>query len=203
MGNKLEQEVKFYLRDLKALEDRLIALGATLKQTRTREVNLRFDTPGRALSSSFQVLRLRKDQRVRLTYKGASDPAREVSAREELEVEVSDLETARSILEALGYEVMVIYEKYRAVYILDGAEVSLDETPLGDFCEIEGLDTENIRRCASRLGLNWETKSILSYLALFGVAKEKLNMNISNLNFGSFQNVKVTRGILGLQFADE
>ena len=96
MSHKLEQEVKFYLNDLQRFENKLISSGARLKLERSLEINLRFDTPDRRLSRAFQVLRLRQDKICRLTWKGAGDPAGEVSAREELEVEVSDLDTARA-----------------------------------------------------------------------------------------------------------
>ena len=198
MGSKLEQEVKFYLNNLKALEEKLISLGASLKQPRTHEVNLRFDTPDRQLSGTFQVLRLRKDEKIRLTYKGASDPVREVSAREELEVEVSDFATTQAILESLGYEVMVMYEKFRSAFFLDGVEISLDEMPLGNFCEIEGADTHSIQQCAERLGLDWELRSKLSYLALFNIARQSLNLEATNLSFEVFEGVNLTSEDIGL-----
>ncbi len=105
--NKLEQEAKFWLSDPAKLEQNLKSLGARLVQPRTHELNLRFDTPDGRLSSAFQALRLRQDQKARLTYKDAADPASAVSSRTEIEVEVGDLQTAREILEALGYRVVV------------------------------------------------------------------------------------------------
>jgi adenylate cyclase class 2 len=203
MGIKLEQEVKFYLNNLDSLEKKLKSLGAKLEQPRTPELNLRFDTNERSLSSSFQVLRLRQDTRARLTYKSASDPQREVSAREELEVEVGDLKTAQAILEALGFEVIVMYEKYRAAYLLDAVEISLDETPLGTFCEIEGPDTASIKNCAGKLNLDWKAHSKMSYLALFDLVKKNLNLDADNLDFESFKDVEVTAGDLGMRAGDE
>jgi len=203
MGSKLEQEVKFYLSNIAALERKLVELGAMMEQPRTHEVNLRFDTPDRRLTDHFQVLRLRQDARVRMTFKNPSDPESEVSAREELEVEVSDLDTAQSILESLGFEVMVIYEKYRAAYLLDGVEISLDEMPFGNFCEIEGPDAESIQRTSAKLGLNWEARGKLSYLALFSMIKQNLNLDIQNLDFDSFSGLKVDPEDFGMRAADQ
>ncbi len=160
-GNKLEQEVKFCLGSLSQLEERLQLLGAELVLPRTYERNLRFDTPDRRLSNAFQVLRLRLDDRVRLTYKGAGDPGQEVSARQEIEVDVSDLKAAREILEALGFEVITVYEKYRAAYQLLNCEVSLDEMPFGHFCEI-GPDANSIQTCTLALGLDWRRAASLA-----------------------------------------
>ncbi|MBM3136590.1 MAG: class IV adenylate cyclase [Chloroflexi bacterium] len=203
MGSKLEQEVKFYLNDLAALEKGLIELGATQEQPRTHEINLRFDTPDRRLSEKFQVLRLRQDKRARLTFKGPNNPEQEVSAREELEIDVSDLRTTQAILESLGFEVMVMYEKFRAAYLLEGVEISLDEMPFGTFCEVEGPDTESIQKAAVKLGLDWEARGKLSYLALFSMIKEKLNLEMNNLDFNSFIGLEIHPDDFGMKPADQ
>ncbi len=202
-GNKLEQEAKFWIDDLKGLESRLKELGAVLVQERTHELNLRFDTPNRQLSGSFKVLRLRQDRRCRLTYKGPGDPGRSISAREEIEVEVSNLQTTWEILEALGYQVMVTYEKYRTAYLFNDAEISLDEMPFGSFSEIEGLNEENIRDTAVKLGLDWEAHSSLSYLTIFSTLKDRFSLSMNDLTFESFQGVAVSLSEIGLVKADQ
>jgi adenylate cyclase, class 2 len=191
VSHKLEQEVKFYLGNLRAFENRLVSSGGELKQPRILETNLRFDTPDRRLSGSYQTLRLRQDKVCRLTWKGAGNPAGEVSAREELEIEVSDLNTARAILEGLGFEIMLIYEKYRSAYMLGDVEISLDKMPFGNFCEIEGPDVASIRNIAELLGLEWEKRSTLSYLALFANLKTKLGLNMRDMTFDNFKGIKV------------
>ena len=202
MGHKIEQEAKFLIHDLAALEKRLLDQGAQLKQPRIFEQNLRFDTPERRLSSTFQALRLRQDQFCRLTYKGPSDPNLDISARAELEVQVSDLETAQAILEALGFEVMVRYEKYRSAYMLEDVEVSLDEMPFGCFCEIEGADYDRIQKTADRLGLKWDTHTKMSYLLLFDQLKQVRRLSIPHLTFEAFRDIQISSADLGLMPAD-
>ena len=148
--NEQEIEVKFLVRDLAGLEARLQGLGASLSAERVFEANLRFDTPGRDLTRERRVLRLRRDSRARLTYKGPSQPGMEVSSRQEIEFEVSDYGAARRLLKALGYEVSAMYEKYRASYHLENLEVVLDELPYGNFAEIEGPGAGAIRAAAER-----------------------------------------------------
>jgi adenylate cyclase class 2 len=200
--NKLEQEAKFWLGDPAKLEQNLISLNARLVQPRTYELNLRFDTEDGRLAKAFQALRLRQDQKTRLTFKGAADPLSSVSSRAEIEVEVSDLKTAREILEALGYRVVVTYEKYRAAYQLGEVEVSLDEMPFGNFCEIEGPDTESIRAAANQLGLDWEARSKLSYLAIFSALKEAYSLPIDDLTFNSFDGLELYLVKIGLKTAN-
>ena len=100
--------------------------------------NLRFDDTEGGLRNAHRVLRLRQDDKARLTYKGPGSVEGGARLREELEFTVSDFETARKLLEALGYQVMLVYEKYRTTYALGGCEVTLDEMPYGSFAEIDG-----------------------------------------------------------------
>ena len=202
MANKLELEAKFWVSSLDMLENRLKALGAELIQERTFELNLRFDTPNRRLSSARQVLRLRRDKIDRLTFKDPGDPNSAVSARKEIEVEVADLRTVREILEALGFQVSITYEKYRAAYLLDNVEVSLDEMPFGFFSEIEGPDENSIQKTAEKLGLDWEARSRLSYLAIFFALKEEFSLPMSDITFLEFQNKSLPLEKIGLVSAD-
>lgn len=202
MHQKIEKEAKFYINKLEKIRHDLLNLGAVCTQPTTFETNLRFDTPDRALSASMQVLRLRQDTRARLTYKGPSDASSTVSARPEYEVEISDLDTGRRILESLGYQVAAIYEKYRAAYQIGGTEISLDHMPFGDFIEIEGPNESTILLIAGKLGLTWENRSALSYLRLFDTVKKNMNLDFRDLTFKNFTAISVKPEHLQLQFAD-
>ena len=149
-----------------------------------------------------QVLRLRQDNRARLTFKGPADPESAVSERPEFEVEVSSLENAAQILEALGYAVITIYEKYRTSYLLMDCEISLDEMPFGSFVEIEGADEKAIHAAAEKLGLAWQSRSSFSYLRLFAQVKEKLDLSMRDLSFDAFSGLEIQPETLGLKYAD-
>ena len=104
-----EIEVKFYIADLAALEQRVQMLGGALLQKRVHEINLRFDTAEGDLKREKKVLRLRQDTASRLTFKGPDGDKGGVRAREEIEFTVSDFASARAFLEALGYRVAMTY----------------------------------------------------------------------------------------------
>lgn len=199
--NDQEIEAKFYISDLPALRRRLEALGAQCQQERIFEANLRFDSPGSGLSHSYQVLRLRKDSVNRLTYKGP-DLGGEVHIRQEIEFEVSDFDAARRFLEALGFSVMMAYEKYRAAYLLDGLEITLDEMPYGNFSEIEGGDPAAIHRMANALGLNWEKQIPAGYVVLFDQLKNNLGLGFRDLTFENFASLAISAADLGVSPAD-
>jgi adenylate cyclase, class 2 len=183
-----ETEIKFLITDIKEFEKQLNHSGAVRHRARTHEMNYRFDTPDQNLTKNFQVLRLRQDQLVHLTYKGPADPSSEVSIRPEIEFEVSDLASARQFLEALGYQVTITYEKYRTTYHLKDAEIVVDELPYGNFVEIEGKDLPSIKIIASQLGLEWNQRIKLSYLAIFYQLKEKFHLSASNLLFSELED---------------
>jgi adenylate cyclase class 2 len=194
-----ELEVKFYLADLHLLEARLTALGAQLVQARVHEVNLRFDTPQNTLSHTYQALRLRKDTEARMTYKGPGEIQDGVRLRKELEFTIGDFDTAQALLEALGFQVMLMYEKYRAVYRLGEVLVTLDEMPYGHFAEVEGPDGDSIQAAARQLALDWQKRSLESYTALFQHARQCLGFTFRDLSFVNFENLPVTAADLGIE----
>jgi adenylate cyclase, class 2 len=200
--NNQELEVKFYIVDLKALEGKITAQGARLVQPRTHEVNLRFDTPDGELTRTFRVLRLRQDNLARLTYKGPGEELDGVRLRQELEFVVGDFSVAKALFEALGYQVDVMYEKYRTTYSLGEVLVTLDEMPYGDFTEIEGPDGFSIRSVAEQLGLDWEARILDSYLVLFDRLRSALGFEFQHLSFANFETLDVSPAALYVRQAD-
>jgi len=198
----LEKEVKFYITNLDGLKDRLLAVGAVQLQARTREVNLRFDTPDGQLSASGKMLRLRQDDRAILTFKGATSMEEGVRVRPEFEVVVDDLQKTRAILEGLGYVLTVTYEKWRTVYQYNGLEISLDELPYGNFTEIEGADTSAIQTTARILALDWDARIQGSYIELFERFKKNRDLHLETLTFSAFASIAVSWHDLGVKPAD-
>ncbi len=197
-----ESEVKFYVQDLPAIEQRLKELAAILVQPRTFEINLRFDTPELDLSRNMRVLRLRQDTAARMTFKGPAHGLEGVRVRQEIEFIVEDFETARALLEALGYEVSMGYEKFRTVYDLGEVHITLDELPYGNFVEIEGPDPESILDVNLDLGLVWEARAPESYVAIFDRLKKELGLEFRDLSFENFTWLEISPDQMKLPFAD-
>jgi len=187
----MEIEVKFLLQDQTEFMGKMEQLGAVCIQSRVFERNLRFDTPDGRLRASRQVLRLRQDTLARLTFKGPALEFQPVAIRPEIEFAVSDFDAAREFLEALGYQVSVIYEKYRTSFSLERAEISIDEMPFGLFCEIEAGSAEQVKSLADRFGLNWSQRITESYLALFEMLKAHQGLEMPDLTFEGFSGIRV------------
>lgn len=197
-----EIEAKFYIQDLNRIIHRLEALNAHLIQERVHETNIRFDLPDARLRSEGHVLRLRRDTEARLTYKGAGKNAQGVLSREEIEFIVEDFDKARQFLEALGYQKLVYYEKYRTTYELNGTLIMLDELPYGTFVEIEGKTIEAIHAVADQLNLHWDRAIATSYHALFERVRESRRLSFPDLAFADFADIEVQADDLGVRAAD-
>lgn len=187
-GNNLEVEVKFLVRDLDLLRHRLIEAGAKLVKARVFERNVRLDDEQQRLLRRGQLLRLRQDDGVRLTFKGvaADDVHSEAKVREELETTVGDFDIAAAILERLGFRMQQVYEKYRETFRLGEVEVVLDELPFGLFVELEGDEAE-LRKAAQRLALPWAQRILDNYLLLMARAKVYYGLPFEDLTFENFE----------------
>lgn len=177
----LEIEVKIkidsiYLEDLRV---NIAKKGFQLVESRAFEQNIIFDTPDRLLKRNKFLLRLRKkNNKYIITFKRPSLSAPTsgtYKVREETEVEVSDFETVKKIFMGLGYEIVFIYEKYREVFHRENVELMVDETPIGNFLEIEGPE-EAIDRAAEELGYGKNDYITDNYRTLFKKAGHSGNM---------------------------
>jgi adenylate cyclase, class 2 len=187
----VETEVKLYVPDLAAVARKLADQHAPISAPRVLERNIRYDNAAGDFDRTNTVLRLRQDSRARLTYKDGEKLIGEYgSSRFEAEVEVSDLETMDIILGKLGFYPVLIYEKYRTTYQLEGAEVTLDEMPYGQFVEIEG-DQIAIKRCVEALGLDGARRMSASYTVLFSYVQHNLGLDFKDLTFENFKGISV------------
>jgi adenylate cyclase class 2 len=169
-----ETEVKIRIPEVRALRARLKQLGFVPVHPKALEDNLLFDTPDRKLRAVRSVLRLRKYRREwSVTYKGTPEADPHYKSRLELESHLDNPHSVRAIFAVLGLIPAFRYQKYRTVYALvnrgrraDAVEVALDETPIGDFIELEGT-RRAIDRAARALGYSKADYSTASYGALY------------------------------------
>jgi len=201
--NGQEIEAKFHVQNLRKIELRLLELKAQLIQPRVHEVNLRFDRPDGELRNSFRVLRLRQDDIARFTFKGPSvEKEGGILSRQEIEFEVGNFDSAKHFLEAIGFQVVVFYEKFRTTYELNDTHIMLDELPYGSFIEIEGENAETIHSIANLLGLNWDAMVKAGYHALFERVAGKYGLDVSILSFKNLEGVTIKTTEMGIFAAD-
>ena len=172
MKTHQELEIKIPVRDLSRFRDTLISSGATPVSERHLERNALFDDAQGRLFSGQKALRVRHARgRGILTFKGAASFEGPIKKREELEIEVSDPDLLETILERLGFVAQFRYEKRREEYRWRDCVFALDETPIGNFVEIEG-EPGPIGEALKALGLSAEDAVRSSYAGLYRRARE-------------------------------
>jgi len=151
---KIVIEIKLRLPDdLKEIRKKLRRMGLHVHKRRAFETNVLFDDIKHRLRKHGKLLRVRRTgKQGLLTLKGPSQQSR-YKKRWEMESEFSDGDLIEQILPEIGYHPVFRYEKYRTEYAHKSADgiVLLDETPIGNFLELEGRPAW-IERTAKKLG---------------------------------------------------
>jgi adenylate cyclase class 2 len=129
-----------------------------------------------------KLLRLRKYGLAwTLTHKSGGKRGRH-SSRVELETGVADGKKMDEILRGLGYTPSFRYEKFRAEWSDGKGQVVVDETPIGNFCEIEG-PARWIDATAKKLGVNPADYITKNYATLFSDWKQETKSPAEEMTF--------------------
>jgi adenylate cyclase, class 2 len=187
MASPKEVEIKFALDDQRAVERKLRALGFRRETPRTREINTLYDLPGAVLRQRGELLRLRKyGEGWTLTHKAAGRAGRHKS-RVETETAVENGERMHGILTALGFAPSFRYEKFRSEWGDGSGHVVLDETPIGNYGEIEG-PPRWIDRTARALGIKPSQYITDSYAQLFADWKTRTGSPAEEMTFAAVRH---------------
>ncbi len=186
----IEIEVKFRVRDPKALEATLPQLGFHCETARTFERNILFDTPDHRLRASTQILRVRRyGDRWVLTHKQTTpndSPEARHKERIETETAVEDGEAVAAIFKVLGYTSAFVYEKWRSEWSDGTGHCVIDETPIGQYAELEG-PREWIDRMLAALHVAAADVTILSYGRLFEQWQRETGSHAQNMAFAEIE----------------
>jgi adenylate cyclase, class 2 len=180
-----EVEIKLPVSDLAEFRTRIVRARFRESSPRVFEANVVFDTPEKQLRQSRELLRLRQvGSRFILTYKGPPSPGRHKS-REELEQQLHSGEPFTTILARLGFLPVFRYEKYRAEFTRPSEQgtLTLDETPIGNFIELEG-PPDWIDTVAADLGFTGDDYITASYGTLFLEHRERTGSTAEHMVFG-------------------
>ena len=180
-----EVEIKFRIHDLVGIEKRLREIGFRQITPRTHEMNTLYDRFGR-LRSKGEILRIRKygDDWV-LTHKGKGKEGKH-KTRVETETKISDGEKLDYIFHAIGFQPSFRYEKFRSEWTDDAGHVVLDETPIGNFGEIEG-SPEWIDRIAAQAHITEADYITKSYAELFRDWQKQTRSKAREMTFAAVE----------------
>ena len=190
----IETEIKFRLNDLDGLTKRLESAGFRLETPRSFESNVLYDTPDRQMRARTEILRIRSYAgRWTLTHKrlpgsgipgiGVPDDARH-KQRVEIETVIVNGNALAEVFLLLGLVAAFRYEKWRTEWQDGECHCVVDETPIGNYAELEG-SAEWIDRTAIRLGVDPAQYITLSYGRLFDLWREQHLSLAQDLTFAA------------------
>lgn len=182
----IETEIKFRVVDLAALDQMLRAAGFRMETPRTFESNVLFDWPDRRMRARTEILRIRQYAgRWTVTHKRIPDSGigeDRHKHRVETETEVADGAALGEVFESLGLVAAFRYEKWRTEWSDGAGHCVVDETPIGNFAELEGTPAW-IDAAAARLGVRSESYMTLSYGRMYEQWCAEHGVSPSDLTF--------------------
>jgi adenylate cyclase class 2 len=186
----VETEIKVRVQDPADLARCLESVGFHLDTPRSFESNVLYDTPDRHLRARTEILRIRSYAgRTVLTHKRLPDdrPSEDRHKhRIETETDVADGKALAEIFDSLGLVPAFRYEKWRSEWSDGEGHCVIDETPIGNFAELEG-PPEWIDRTAARLGIDEHQTMTLSYGRLFEQWRDEHHSSAEDLTFDAIQ----------------
>jgi len=134
-----ETEVKIKIKDPADFCGLLEALNPVQISPRHFEDNRLLDFPNESLHMQQRLVRIRTvEGRGILTYKGPPRPDGVFKTREEIETGLENADFTLQIFEQIGMQVYFQYQKYRQEFEIEDVHVAVDETPIGNYVELEG-----------------------------------------------------------------
>lgn len=192
----VETEIKFRIDDLSALASRLEQARFHLDTPRCFESNVLYDTPDRQMRARTEILRIRRyGGKCTMTHKRLPDdrPGEDRHKhRLEFESEISDPGALAEVFEHLGLVAAFRYEKWRSEWSDGEGHCVVDETPIGNYAELEG-DPGWIDRTAAQLGVPHSEYLTLSYGRLFEQWCDENHSTAEHLTFDAIAGASPQR----------
>jgi len=190
----IETEIKFRVADLSALAERLQSAGFRLETPRSFESNVLYDTSDRRMRARTEILRIRSYAgHWTLTHKRLPGPATSGSSHPDFDRHKHRIETETSVAHgdalaelflSLGLVAAFRYEKWRTEWTDGEGNCVIDETPIGNYAELEG-SSEWIDHAAFRLGVHPSGYITLSYGRLFDQWRIEHRSTAEDLTFSA------------------
>ena len=169
----IEIEVKIKVPDLKTTRQKLLEMGCEIVHDFYREWNALYDFPDSRLASRQEALRLRlAGKKAFITFKGQPRKSRSFKIREEFESEIKNIRDFKKILHRLGLRAVFEYRKKRMLLRSGRVKITLDESEVGCFLELEGKRSD-IVRLAEKLGYSRRDFIKSDYVQLIMAERQK------------------------------
>ena len=181
----VEIEIKLAVESVAKARALLRRHGFRVIAPRVFEENLVLDDEARSLYGRGVLLRVRRaGKTVTCTSKGVESAGGRHKRREEHEFRASDFDAALAVFGAVGYREAFRYEKFRTEFARAGepGHVTLDETPVGIYLELEG-PARWIDRTAQVLAFPRDRWITLSYARIYKESCEARGIEAGDMRF--------------------
>jgi adenylate cyclase class 2 len=155
---KSEIEVKFLDVDIEDIRSRLRDAGAELEHPMRLMRRVLIEEPHHAKEHSYIRIRDEGDKTT-LTFKRRTYPGGKstILSTKEIETTIGNFDTAVEIFSEAGWKHKTYQESRRETWLLDDAEVVIDEWPwINPYIEIEAETEEIVEKVADKLGFDWK-----------------------------------------------
>jgi len=151
---KIEYEATFENIDKDEMRDRLNKAGAKLERPEFLQKRVTMNLPkGNEIEGAWVRVRNEGDK-ITMSLKISDGSA--IHNQKELTVIVENFKNTVEFLKNIGCQEKSFQETKREKWILDGAEVTIDEWPfLEPFIEVEGKNEEEVKKVSEKLGFDW------------------------------------------------
>ena len=193
-----EFEAKFYPVDKEEYRKKLLSIGAKLAIPERKLVRIVADKRANPVIAQNGYIRIRDEGGViRLSLKITAEEGGVMSDQKEIDVEVSDFDKTRQILEAIGVKFNRRQETLREEWKYKGAQITIDTWPgLETYSEIEAESEKKVKEIAEDIGFDWGKRLIIPaaelYVKVYRMNIEEVLEKISYISFENnpFKNVK-------------
>ena len=189
MQDTTEYEAKFYPVNKEEYRKKLLSIGVTLTIPERKMVRIIVDSRANASLAKNNYIRVRDEcNLIRLSYKTTADATGNLIDQKEVDVDVSDFEKTKAILEACGIKFNRRQETLREEWKYKGAQITIDTWPgLDTYSEIEADSEEKVKEIAEEFGFDWNKKIITAAAEIFekvyGISIDEVLEKISGITF--------------------
>lgn len=183
---KIEYEATFINIDKEKIRKKLKEVDAKLINPEFLQRRVVFNLPkGHEIKGGW--LRIR-DEGDRITMSLKVVDGGKIENQKEVCLEVNDFQKAELLLTAIGCKKKAYQENKREIWILEDAEITINEWPfLEPFVEIEGESEGLVKKVSEKLGFNYGKALFCSidvlYHKKYGIPLDVINNQIPEITF--------------------
>lgn len=194
-----EFEAKFYPVNKEEYRKKLTSIGAKLIIPERKMIRVVADKRANPMLAKSGYIRIRDEGNgvVRFSLKIIAEKGGVLSDQKEIDVEVSDFDKTKKIIEATGVVFNRRQETLREEWEYKDAQITIDSWPgLNVYSEIEANSEEKVKEISDELGFDWEKKIITPaaevYEKVYGINIDEVLKMISDITFENnpFANLK-------------